>query len=45
MRKSLRASARYICQQKPGEGDLRALPLSNDERARIDERLKYEGLS
>jgi hypothetical protein len=41
MRKSLRASARY----KPGEGDLRALPLSNDERARIAERLKYEGLS
>jgi PDDEXK-like domain of unknown function (DUF3799) len=29
----------------PGEGDLRALPLSNDERRRIDERLKYEGAS
>ena len=28
----------------PGEGETRPLPLSNDERARIDERLKYEGL-
>jgi len=28
----------------PGEGDLRALPLSNDERERIDARLKIEGL-
>jgi hypothetical protein len=27
----------------PGEGDLRPLPLSNDERARIDARLKHEG--
>ena len=27
----------------PSEGDMRPLPLSNDERARIDERLKYEG--
>lgn len=29
----------------PGEGDLRPLPLSNDERVRIDERLKIEGLT
>jgi hypothetical protein len=29
----------------PGEGDLTPLPISHDERARIDERLKYEGLS
>jgi hypothetical protein len=28
----------------PGEGDLRPLPLSNDERDRIDARLKVEGL-
>jgi hypothetical protein len=27
----------------PGEGDLRPLPLSNDERERIDARLKLEG--
>ena len=38
------------CQQTkhwpgPGEGDLRALSLSTDERNRIDERLKYEGAS
>lgn len=26
----------------PGEGDLRALPLANDERSRIDERLQRE---
>ena len=26
----------------PGEGDLRPLPLSNDERSRIEERLKLE---
>jgi len=29
----------------PGEGDLRPLPLSNDERDRIDARLKLEGLA
>ena len=29
----------------PGEGDLRPLPLASDERARIDERLKAEGLT
>jgi hypothetical protein len=29
----------------PGEGDLRPLPLSHDERARIDERLKHEGMT
>ena len=29
----------------PGEGSLQAMALSTDERARIDERLKYEGLS
>ena len=29
----------------PGEGDLRALPLSIDERERIDARLKFEGLT
>jgi len=29
----------------PGEGELRALALSNDERARIDERLKLEGVA
>ena len=29
----------------PGEGELRALPLSNDERTRIDERLKLEGVA
>lgn len=28
----------------PGEGDLGPLPLANDERARIDARLKREGL-
>jgi len=28
----------------PGEGDPRPLPLANDERARIDARLKAEGL-
>ena len=28
----------------PGEGELRELPLSHDERARIDARLKHEGL-
>ena len=27
----------------PGEGDLNPLPLSNDERARIDDRLKRDG--
>jgi hypothetical protein len=29
----------------PGEGDLTPLPLSHDERTRIDERLRWEGLS
>jgi PDDEXK-like domain of unknown function (DUF3799) len=29
----------------PGEGDLRALPLANDERARIDDRLQREGIT
>jgi len=29
----------------PGEGDLRPLPLSSDERDRIDARLKLEGLA
>ena len=29
----------------PGEGDLRPLPLSNDERDRIDARLKIEGVT
>ena len=29
----------------PGEGDLRALPLAHDERSRIDERLKHEGIT
>lgn len=29
----------------PGEGDTRPLPLSNDERDRIDARLKAEGLA
>jgi len=29
----------------PGEGDLRPLPLGNDERARIDARLKAEGMT
>jgi hypothetical protein len=28
----------------PGEGDLRELPLGHDERVRIDERLKHEGV-
>jgi hypothetical protein len=28
----------------PGEGDLRAMPLSNDERERIKARLQAEGL-
>ena len=28
----------------PGEGDIRPLPLSNDERERIDTRLKIEGI-
>ena len=28
----------------PGEGNLRPLPLPNDERARIEERLKIEGV-
>jgi hypothetical protein len=28
----------------PGEGDLQPLPLGGDERARIDARLKFEGL-
>ena len=37
-----------VCQEEghwpgPGEGDLTPLPLSIDERARIDARLKYEG--
>ena len=29
----------------PGEGDIRPLPLSSDERDRIDARLKLEGLA
>ena len=29
----------------PGEGDLRPLPLAHDERGRIDERLKHEGIT
>jgi hypothetical protein len=29
----------------PGEGDLRPLPIGTDARARIDERLKREGLA
>lgn len=29
----------------PGEGDIRPLPLSSDERDRIDARLKFEGLA
>jgi hypothetical protein len=29
----------------PGEGDPRPLPLANDERARIDARLKAEGIA
>ena len=29
----------------PGEGDLRPLPLSHDERERIDTRLKIEGIT
>jgi PDDEXK-like domain of unknown function (DUF3799) len=29
----------------PGEGDLHPLPLANDERSRIDERLKREGIT
>jgi hypothetical protein len=29
----------------PGEGDLHPLPLSNDERSRIDERLKRESIT
>ena len=29
----------------PGEGDIRPLPLSSDERNRIDERLKHEGMT
>jgi hypothetical protein len=29
----------------PGEGDMRAMPLSHDERARIDARLKIEGVA
>ena len=28
----------------PGDNDMRALPLSNDERSRIDERLEREGI-
>ena len=29
----------------PGDGDTRPLPLPNDERTRINERLKFEGVS
>jgi hypothetical protein len=29
----------------PGEGDLHAIPIANDERNRIDIRLKFEGIT